>query len=535
MKHLNKLLNGIIAAVSAFAMALVLIPTGALAADATYKLTLNGTAEGHTYEAYQIFTGDLSNGTLSNIKWGSGVANTDALITALKSDNTLKATFGDVKDAASVAEALSKASDNDAVAKKFAQVVSQYLSTTPTASQASAKDATTISGLSAGYYLVKDKDNSLANTNPGAYTRFIMKVVGNAEATVKSSVPTVTKKVKDTNDSTGVTSDWQDSADADVNDSVSYKITGTLPTTYGDYSKYSYVFTDTMSKGLTYTAGNAVITLYANATDAAAGTNGTVITKHFTEAVYDYTGTDTNYAGGKVITWTEKDANGLKDIADVTKDSVIVVTYNATLNSDAKLGSAGNPNKVDLTFSNNPNHNGEGSTSKTPEDKNIVFTYKTVVNKVDQNQQSLKGAGFKLEKKQSDGTYTTVKTFTAGDETTFEFSGLDDGTYKLTETETPAGYNTIAPVEFTISATHSETADDPQLLTLSGDVTSGTANFTADTSKGSLTTNVVNKKGSVLPSTGGMGTTVLYVAGAAIIVAAGLGLAKRRSAHKDAE
>jgi fimbrial isopeptide formation D2 family protein/LPXTG-motif cell wall-anchored protein len=528
MKHLNKLLNGIIAAVSAFAMALVLIPTGALAEGATtYTLTLTGTTTGHTYEAYQVFKGDLNDSTLSNIQWGTGVTNTDALVAALKADNTLKSTFGSVTDAASVAEALSKASDNDAVTQEFATVVSQYLSNMK-ASQESAANSTAIKGLSAGYYLVKDKDDSLSADKKDAYTRFILKVVADTSTAVKSDVPTVEKKVKDTNDSDGTTTGWQDSADYDINDWVPYQITGTMPDNIGDYKTYSYKFTDTMSAGLTYNKDDAdhkaTIKVYSGNNDA----TGVNVTGSFTETV------TANTDGTTTVTWACSDMKAISGLA-LTKDSKVVVTYSARLNSSAVIGAAGNPNTVDLTFSNNPNKGGEGNTGKTPEDKNIVFTYKTVVNKVDQNQKSLAGAGFTLYKKDAQGNWNQVKQYTAGTETSFEFKGLDDGDYKLSETTTPAGYNTISDVLFTISATHDTKSDDPKLTALSGNVTSGTATFTASTENGSLTTDVVNKKGSVLPSTGGMGTTVLYVAGAAIIVAAGLGLAKRRSARKDAE
>ena len=123
MKHLKKLAALLLAVVMTMAMSMT-----AFAADATtYTLTLTGTTTGHTYEAYQIFTGNLSGTTLSNIEWGTGVKDTDKLVAALKADNTLKATFGSVTDAASVAEALSAAKD-DAVARAFATVVSQYLS-----------------------------------------------------------------------------------------------------------------------------------------------------------------------------------------------------------------------------------------------------------------------------------------------------------------------------------------------------------------------------------------------------------------------
>lgn len=526
MKHLSKMLKGLVAVFAAAAMALTLAPT-AFAADG-YTLTLKGTTEGHTYEAYQIFKGDLSDSTLSNIKWGTGIdsSKTSDLITALKADDTLKATFGEVTDAASVAEALSKAQYDDAVAKEFATVVSQHLSTTNT-TKASSAGSTAINGLSAGYYLVKDKDKSLGTDKDkqDAYTRFILQVVGNTEAEIKSDVPTVEKKVKDTNDSTGTTSGWQDSADADINDDVQYQITGTMPNNIDDYTTYKYMFTDTMSKGLTYNK-NAKIMI-----------GDTDVTEHFTEHVGEK-----NADGGTTVTWT---CDNLKAISGVTLDAntKVVVTYSAKLNDKAVIGAAGNPNTVNLTYSNNPNKGGEGETGKTPDDKNIVFTYKTVVNKVDQDNNALAGAEFTLSKVNADNTTTVVKTYTLTgnkdtDPTTFTASGLDDGTYVLKEIKTPAGYNTVADQYFTITADHETDSPDPKLTSLSGNKLSGSAQttitFTADKDAGSLTTDVVNKKGSTLPSTGGMGTTVLYVAGAAIVVAAGIGLAIRRNKRQDA-
>lgn len=497
MKHHGKVLSTIVAAMAAVAMALALVPTAyAVEATATtYKLTLTGTTTGHTYEAYQIFTGDLSkkeDGTkvLSNVKWGTGV------------------TYTGTESAADVAKALGDGT------MKIGQLEDELTLTKPVKTVDSSKDSTEIDGLAAGYYLVKDKDDSQKGTSD-AYTTFIVQVVGDTEAKIKSDVPTVEKKVKDTNDSRNTTSEWQDSADADIKDDVQYQITGTMPNNIADYTTYKYVFTDTMSKGLTYTAKNATIKI-----------GDKDVASNFQEAFVS------NEDGSTTVTWT---CDNLKNIGvKLTADTKVVVTYSAQLNKDAVIGAAGNPNTVNLTYSNNPNKGGEGETGKTPDDKNIVFTYKTVVNKVDQDGKSLAGAAFTLDKKQPDDTYEVVKSFTAGEKTTFEFTGLDDGDYRLTETEGPDGYNAISPIEFTINATHDTDNANPQLLTFSGGSDSGEAAFTADKDAGSLTTNVVNKKGSVLPSTGGMGTTVLYVAGAAIVVAAGVGLAIRRNKRYDA-
>ncbi|MCH4039090.1 MAG: SpaH/EbpB family LPXTG-anchored major pilin [Lachnospiraceae bacterium] len=507
MKHLKKLAALLLAVVMTMAMSMT-----AFAADGdtttttagNYKLTLNNTAEGHTYEVYQIFTGDLkadadgSNKVLSNVKWGTGV------------------TYTGTKTAAEVAESLKTEADLTSLLNE-----DDFKLATATKTVQSSKVSTVIDGLAAGYYLVKDKDGT-QDSKSDAYTKFIVQVVGDTEANVKSSAPTVEKKVKDTNDSDGTTTDWQDSADYDIGDSVPYQITGSIPSTIADYTTYKYEFTDTMSKGLTYTANTATITVGGKA--AKIGDNGS-----FTEA------TKTNDDGSTTVTWSCTDLKALAKTLGVPLDAntKVVVTYSAQLNKDAVIGAKGNPNTVYLTFSNNPNNGGEGNTGKTPEDKNIVFTYKTVVNKVDQDQKPLAGAAFKLEKKQSDGKYTEVRRFTLSDDkTTFTFTGLDDGDYKLTETTTPAGYNTINPIEFTISADHDVKADDPKLKKLTVTPADTTNEINADTDKGSVTAKVINKKGSVLPSTGGVGTRMFYVFGGCLVAAAVVLLALKK--RKDA-
>ena len=202
------------------------------------------------------------------------------------------------------------------------------------------------------------------------------------------------------------------------------------------------------------------------------------------------------------------------------------------MNKDAVIGSLGNPNEMYMEFSNNPNDDQGGETGKTPVDKVIVFTYKTIVNKVDPEGQPLQGAEFTLEKKVGEEwVEKAVVKNTEG--TTFTFKGLDDGLYRLTETKTPAEYNTMNPnpLEFEITATHEETAVEPKLLTLKGNVTTGDVSFESSLENGSLTANVVNNKGSELPSTGGMGTTILYAAGTVMILAAAVFLVMQKKAE----
>ena len=508
MKHIKKLASLLLALVMALGLA-----TTAFAAE-TYSITINNSAEGHTYEAYQIFTGDLAEKDgakiLSNIVWGSGIS--EAGRTALQN----KYDTAETKSAAGVAAALTN--DN---AVQFAKDAAGYLTTTKVDSTYSETNKNyTISGLAAGYYLVKDKDGSLTGDSD-SYTEYIIQVVGNVTATPKSDVPEVQKKVKDINDSTDTTkTDWQDSADYDIGDSIPFQLKATLADNVSSYTTYKVVFHDTLSKGLTY---NNDAKVYIDGTE----TNGFTVTA------------TVNADGITTLTVSCDDVKAL----DAGNSSVITVEYTAKLNENAVLGSTGNPNEVYLEYSNNPNksENGNNETGETPKDVVIVFTYKTIINKVDSENKPLTGAAFKLEKliKSKDGaadTWTTVKEFTVDETTTsFTFSGLDDGQYKLTETKTPAGYNTIDPIYFVIEATHDATADTPALTVLKAYLTDENGNKktevkdretvnidlgTVDLTAGSITTTVVNKSGSKLPSTGGIGTTIFYVLGGVLVLAA---------------
>ena len=546
MKKIGKAVLGLIAAVAMLFTGLV-APVTAMAAD-TYSITIGTQAKpvtsDHTFEAYQVFAGDLSekdnNVTLSNITWGNGV-NGSELLTALKNDTALGTAFAQANSAADVAAALT--ADNAAA---FAKVAAAYLTekTSGTGAYDEGTKTYTISGLSAGYYLVKDKDGSLGDKTE-AYTEFILRVIKSVTVAPKADVPTVEKKVWDTNDSATDANDanddkWSDSADHDINDTVNFQLTGSLPSNYDAYGTYAYTFTDTLSKGLTLNhldGGTNDVKVYAVKGDSKVE----IASSSYTATTADYTATGDNdkYEDGTVLTI---DFDNLKtaaaatagEILTIDKDTKIVVEYSATLNENAVIGSKGNPNKVDLTFSNNPNGTGEG---KTPEDVVTVFTFKIVANKVDDNQKPLDGAGFTLYKFDKTGNqYKAVGQEITG-VTTFNFSGLDAGQYKLEETTTPTGYNTWEGLEFKIVAEHDATADDPQLTKLEvqkldGTVISGANNtFTIDLTAGSASLNVVNKKGSNLPETGGIGTTILYVAGAACVIAAGVwfGLRRRNS------
>lgn len=464
----------------------------------TFSLTLNKAVKGHTYEAYQILSGDLSadKATLSNIKWGEGI----------KAEGQ-KALGG---DAAKYAEKLAEMGNNSSELKDQAQIIGANLASASGSVTVTDPDAkNVISNLKPGYYLIKDKDDSLQGQE--SYTEFILHVTDDVNADVKADVPSVEKKVKDTNDTTGETTGWQDSADYDIGDDVPFQLTATLANNIESYKTYSLKFNDTLSKGLDYN-NDAVIKL-----------GDKDITSYFTPS-YDATAKTLTFTCDNILAFGAKNSDK------------IVVEYTAKLNENAVIGAAGNPNTVGLEFSNNPNNGGEGDRGKTPEDKVIVFTYKLTVNKVDKDNKPLTGAEFSLFKKvKVDGKeelqLVEVKKIlsTNAEGTVFGFTGLDDGTYVLRETKTPDGYNSIEDQTFTISAKHDENSDDPKLTALTGDVASGSIiNLGVMLEKGELSTDVVNNKGSVLPSTGGAGRVAIYVIGAILVLGGGIVLVTKK-------
>ena len=480
--------------IAALALALVLtfaMSVTAFAANKNgYTITIDNDAEGHVYEAYQILAGDLSEdeSTLSNVSWGSGV-----------STSGQKA----LGDATAYAEKLASYSDNSADAIAAAAELNNYLAEVAGSANTVTNGQYVIDGLEAGYYLIKDQDNSLDGSDD-SYTSFILRVVKSQTVTPKSGTVESEKKVKDTNDSVAnSTTSWQDSADYDIGDEIPFQFTGTVAKNYSSYSKYYYVFHDIESDGLTFNASS--VKVYVDGTQITSGYE--VVTDTTDGCTFDIVFSD------------------LKKVSAVKANSVITVEYTSTLNDKAVLGSTGNPNEMYLEFSNNPN--GEG-TGETPTDKVIVFTYKVVVNKVDANGTALAGAQFTLSKKLADGSLKEISVVMAESGTTFTFAGLDDGDYVLKETQTPDGYNTIDDIEFTVTADHDIISDDPRLNSLNGNVVSGTIEFTSSTSEGSLSADVVNKKGSVLPETGGAGRVAIYVIGALLVLGAGVVLVTKR-------
>lgn len=493
MKNLRKTL----ALVLCIAMVACLMTTAFASEPTTPTAVITAPENNHTYAIYQIFTGDLANGKLSNVKWGANGTGTP----------------GTAVDESTLADVAAITGTDAAMAAAIAEYAD--LSSNPVGTVTNKGTAT----VPTGYYLIKDlgvakDDGSYYMPDGQGYSLYVVKIVKDVTISPKTGTTSSEKKVKDDE---GANTDWNDSADYDIGDDVPFQLKATVASDFANYKNgYKLTFHDKESAGLTFNAGSVEVYVGENSTTPIDASNYTVVTEGLTDGCT-----------------FEVHFEDLTKVAGVSANTVIRVEYTSTLNEHAVIGEAGNPNTSHITYTNNPNDTQAGENGKTPDDTVIVFTYKVVVNKVDQNNNPLAGAKFTLYKKNAEGEYVALKELEAvavkGEEGetvisyTASFEGLDAGEYKLSETVTPAGYNTVADIEFTITATHSTEAAAPKLLTLDGGDL-----FTGEVTTGTLTTEVENKAGTTLPETGGIGTTLFYVIGGILVAGAGILLITKR-------
>ncbi len=553
MKKLKKLTAMLLSLIMVMLFAVPVLAAG------NYTITIQNDKKGHTYEAYQIFAGDVSSDAaqagnvegpiLSNIEWGTGV-NGPALLNALKAADADK--YGNCTTAADVAEALGTENANAADAAAFAKIAAGHLTKTVEGTATAPLEGNyVINNLAAGYYLVKDQDGSL-DGDADAATEYIVQVLGHVTMEPKDSdIPTVEKKVaeEDYRQDDGYGYNYNDVADWDIGDSVPFKLIGSIPD-MSAYDTYEYIFTDTLSNGLTLQEDTIKVYIAVNKNDEV--NNYTPLTEgeHYTLTV----------AGDHSFSIAFDDLKTAPYMEQGNRHYVIV-TYDATLNTNAEIGLPGNPNSVDLQFSNNPNGDGLGRTEK---DTVIVFTYKLDGTKVDGEnaETTLEGAEFVLfngghtrvasiedgklsgwvDLPEGYGTtdykdipYETWETFSAEKSVImsstadgiFGVSGLDDGTYYLMEIKAPTGYNLMEnEKELAINATTTNGQNwagraEDALTALQISVDGGVAQD-GNTGTGIVNIIVTNNQGATLPETGGMGTTLFYIIGGLLVVGAGI-------------
>lgn len=477
-------------------------------AAAQRTITINNNTAGHTYKAYQIFKGGLSqDGTiLSDIQWGNGV-NSEALLTALKGTEAYK----DCTTAADVAKVLAGFENDAEQLKKVAVVINQNLNNANGA-QSTGTGPYTITVPSDGYYLVRD-EGTVTATDGG--TNFILQVIGNVDVTPKTTnAPDVDKKVK----LHGVPgADLSNAVSAEVGHEVDFTITTTIPTGLDSYTNYTFNIVDTMSEGLTYKGDFLVHTVGA---------------KTSLQKDEDYTLT----IEGQTITVTLASKYVLAN-----PGQKIEITYVAAVNVKS-LTKDRETNSVHIVYSNNPADS--NSTANTVDKVVYVYNFDIVIDKVDgADNKKLEGAQFALYKETGyvdlyyqwyDENHENSNTFgwsTEADRTIVKtdkngvasFKGLVPGTYYLQEIKAPDGYNTLdKPVKVEITATY----DDNGNIT-----TNATPN--EQNNHYEVTSTITNNKGTVLPSTGGIGTTIFYVVGGLLMVGAAILLITKKRMHNN--
>ena len=272
--------------------------------------------------------------------------------------------------------------------------------------------AGTFKGIDAGYWLFETQSvGTGADGSHDAYTSPIFTVVGGEDVNSepKKSVPTVEKKILDDSkvakDLKAVPEgDWKDVADSQIGQEVNYKLTGTIADNYDSYDTYSYEFTDTLTKGLSYVKDQTKV--YAVNKDSSNKDKYTDISNCFDVNLTNNADETTTLT---VVAKAGERGKHLKEISDVNANTKIVVFYKAKLNANAVIagangGLSGNPNTVTLEYSNNPMSGGTGTSAP---DTVVDYTYGFKINKVDLGTEApLKNAEFTITTKGDEGNTT---------------------------------------------------------------------------------------------------------------------------------
>lgn len=405
-----------------------------------------------------------------------------------------------------------------------------------------------------GYYLfVSDSLTNPAKPNTG--TSPIFAIVGGNPVVVteKTSIPTVDKQIlddtADTDAANAEEGNWKNSGDAWIGQDIDYRLTGHVADNIASYNTYYYEFQDTLSKGLK---------VVKNSDGSPNGLHVYIVDNGgkkevVPDAENGYTATVTP-GETELLNVSFKNLKTVQtakgEPIEVGAASKVVVTYKAQLTSDVEYKAAGTTNEVKLVYSNNPMTNDKGTSEP---DKVTDYVFGLDVTKTDADPKNVNAklvAGFKVKMIKegdkevadggqwltADGGLTTevnkAGEFKTEDNNKVFIPGLVEGTYEISETTTPSGYNTIAPFQITVKPTY-DTAGNLTGLTVSDTsnmVDSEKTNASIDSTKIPVT--IKNKKGSGLPLTGLNGVTFTWIAGGAVLC---IGVAHLIRSRKQAE
>lgn len=547
--------------------------TMAFAAEGGSTVTFDcGDYAGSTiYKGIKIFKANVTtiNGTktASNIGWGSPEVKT-AVVAAIKEKDP-NYTSENAQDAADWLNEHNKdANQTDSNTRvnsgHVLSVIASKLEKTGVWTKTSA-GSSSLTGLDAGYWLfLTDTAGKPAGKSTDAFTSPVYTVIdGTSETTVepKKSVPTVEKKILDNSkvkgsDITGET-DWVDVADSQVGQEVNYKLTGTIADNYASYDSYSYEFTDTLTKGLSYVEDQTKV--YAVNKDSSNKDTYIDISSYFDVKSTKNADETTTLT---VVAKAGEHGKHLKEISDVNANTRIVVFYKAKLNASAVIAGGnnqpnGNLNTVTLKYSNNPMVEGTGTSAPDTVEN---YTYGLKINKVDLGTEApLANAEFTIknakEKYVAEGGKLSDTEFvhTTGDDGSIRLTGLDAGTYTVTEKNAPNGYTAVSSFEFTIDPTIKDNGQGYRLTNLegkldskgqndkvidgltdgkSGDYKLTKTNKSEKNADGTFNITVGDTKKVGLPFTGLNGVTFTWIAGGAVLC---IGVAHLIRSRKQAE
>lgn len=507
--------------------------------------------DGHTFNAVQIVKATTAvkddkgeyTGEYTGLSWGAQMsdAKVTGLLAALKADNTLKDDFKDFTDDFTAAAFADTISDYEGAKAEALIKVIKGLQLPAGQTITVAKDMQPVE-LTAGIGLYMIDDTTASLDNDVANATILTAVPGSNTIRIKVDKPSQDKEVKE-NSSKMSGDGWNEVSDYNIGDYVPYKITSKVPNAE-KFDNYTMTFTDEMSSGLTFAD-----TISGVAADKKLKV--TVGTQVLDPANYTLNSTDAQHF---TVTLQVKN-NGTQTL---TAGSDIKIEFYGLLNANAVIGLDGNTNKSKLTYSNNPDD--DSSTTETPWDTVITFTYELDVTKIDgETSAKLPGAQFALkattgehaddyvvvndagkvtgwtsDKPAADATDNGAL-LVANDQGQFNVIGLDDGTYVLEEIKAPKGYTLIEPITLVISATTSNGSDYTDVLhDHANEALTGTTlkvddeDAVASETVGVLKTTVENRSGATLPETGGIGTIIFYVLGTLLVVGCGIVLISKK-------